>query len=214
MKLVRQSIYFAFALLAIIFTVDAKQCSSCHPIPATKPCPSTPTYQVSKNPPTITKPVIVKVEKKETAPKPVQKPAVPEEKQPTKTEVAPTKPVVKEETQQPAEQKKSGGQVYSVGSLEELNKYIQENDRVIIDIYASWCGPCKKFAPMYEEFAQKHPNIICLKVDGEKVPAVKKKYNVTGYPTFALYKNKQKIDQSSGAPQSLARFEEKVKALL
>ena len=113
-----------------------------------------------------------------------------------------------------AEQTKANSNVISVGSMEELENYIKNNKRVIIDIYASWCGPCNKFAPLYEKFAAKYPEICCIKVDGDKVPAVRNKYKVNGYPTFVLIKNGTKIKQFSGAPQNLERFEERVNALI
>ncbi len=100
--------------------------------------------------------------------------------------------------------------VISVNNMNELNQYINDNDCVIIDIYASWCGPCNKFAPLYEEFAAKYPKICCIKIDGEHVPAAKKRYKVTGYPTFVIIKNGDKIGQFSGASQNIDRFEKKV----
>lgn len=117
------------------------------------------------------------------------------------------------QTVQKSSQKESHS-VQSIQSLTELDTYVQNNDRVIVDVYAPWCGPCKKFAPDYEAFAAKHPEIVCLKIDGDAYPAITKKYAINGYPSFLVFKNKKKINQFTGASNSVARFEERVKELL
>ena len=114
---------------------------------------------------------------------------------------------------QPVEQTKEK-KVIPVSSFEEHEKYLKKNERVITKLYTKWCGPCKSFAPLYEEFAVKHPEIICLDVDAERVPSVRAKYNVNGFPSFILTKNGTKVGQFSAASKSVARFEERVQVLL
>lgn len=107
-----------------------------------------------------------------------------------------------------------GGEVYTISNLEELNSYISKYDRVILDIYKDMCNPCRAFAPIYEKFAKKHPEIICLKVEGKKAPDIEKEYQVTGYPTIVLFKNKTEFDKSTGASRSIDSFEARIKNFL
>lgn len=187
----KKHISLIFSFLAIIaFTCKAGKCGTCYSV---QPCTiQSPQSTLQKSTPNVEP--IVKAQN-------IQKEVKPEIKQEPKKEEKKNEP------------KKMGGEVYSVSTINELNNYIETNDSVIIDIYASWCGPCKSFAPLYEEFSKKHPLIICLKADGEKITALKNKYKISSYPTFVLYKNKVKIEQFSGASQSVARFEERVKKL-
>jgi len=142
---------------------------------------------------------------------------------PMSREISTIEPKVEQEVGTVKTEVKKGfqasGKVISVESMDELDRYIKAGERVIVDVYASWCGPCKSFVPIYEKFAEKYPKITCLKIDGEKVPGVKtwtikgKKEKVTGYPTFVALKDGRAIEKTSGAPGNLGRFENKIKEI-
>ena len=51
---------------------------------------------------------------------------------------------------------------------ENFSDTINDNDIVIIDFWAEWCGPCKSFSPIYEEASEKHEGIVFAKVNTEK----------------------------------------------
>ena len=52
-------------------------------------------------------------------------------------------------------------------SAENFERIITDNDIVFVDFWASWCGPCRMFAPVYEKAAAEHPDIVFAKVDTE-----------------------------------------------
>lgn len=65
-----------------------------------------------------------------------------------------------------------------------------ENKPVIVDFWASWCGPCKALAPIFEEVADSHhESIVFAKVDIDANSQTPSKYNVMSIPTLILFKN-------------------------
>ena len=59
---------------------------------------------------------------------------------------------------------------------------------VVLDVYASWCGPCLKFAPTYEELSNTYGDKFhFLKVNLDTVPEIKDQYGITSLPTFLLF---------------------------
>uniref|UniRef100_A0A0A9WXZ7 Thioredoxin n=1 Tax=Lygus hesperus TaxID=30085 RepID=A0A0A9WXZ7_LYGHE len=70
---------------------------------------------------------------------------------------------------------------------------------VVIDFYATWCGPCKMIAPKLEELAQAHPEIVFLKVDVDECEDVAAAYEISVMPTFVFIKEKKKLTSFSGS---------------
>lgn len=60
---------------------------------------------------------------------------------------------------------------------------------VVIDFFATWCGPCKKIAPVYEQFPKQYPNITFLKVDVDESPELVNTYDISAMPTFVFLKD-------------------------
>jgi len=82
---------------------------------------------------------------------------------------------------------------------------------VVVDFTASWCGPCKRIAPVFAELAAKYSHNLFLKVDVDECQQTANDYKVQAMPTFMFFKNGQKIDSVRGAdPQAL---EDKVREL-
>ena len=80
---------------------------------------------------------------------------------------------------------------------------------VVVDFFATWCGPCQRIAPVFEQLAAKYGNAVFLKVDVDKCPDVGAANNVTAMPTFIFFRNAVKIDMLRGGdPNAL---EEKIK---
>jgi thioredoxin 1 len=80
------------------------------------------------------------------------------------------------------------------------SKLNDANDQlVVVDFFATWCGPCKLIAPQLEELAKQLPNILVLKVDVDECEDIAMEYNITSMPTFIFIKGKEVISKFSGA---------------
>jgi thiol-disulfide isomerase/thioredoxin len=80
----------------------------------------------------------------------------------------------------------------------------------IVDLFATWCGPCKRFAPVFEQARSKYGNAIAFEsLNSEAEGAgLAKKYKIHGVPTILLFDNNGRLVQRiDGAPQSLQDFE-------
>lgn len=70
---------------------------------------------------------------------------------------------------------------------------------VVIDFFATWCGPCKKIAPAFEKLAEVYPSIAFLKVDVDESPELVDKYEVNAMPTFIFIKDGVVVKRIEGA---------------
>jgi thioredoxin 1 len=70
---------------------------------------------------------------------------------------------------------------------------------VVIDFFATWCGPCKRIAPTFEKLAEAFPKITFLKVDVDESPDLVNKYDVSAMPTFVFLKDGLVIKRVEGA---------------
>lgn len=85
---------------------------------------------------------------------------------------------------------------------------------VVLDFWATWCGPCKKIAPVIEELAEQYADqVIVGKVDVEENDDISFKYCIRNIPTVLFIKDGQVVDKIVGATAKAA-YEEKIKALL
>ncbi|XP_034020838.1 thioredoxin-like [Thalassophryne amazonica] len=100
-----------------------------------------------------------------------------------------------------------------IESLEEFEAVLKENELVVVDFTATWCGPCKMIAPQFEALSKMPENskVVFLKVDVDDVEEVSQKCNISCMPTFQFYKNGKKVDEFSGA--NVDSLKEKIAAL-
>jgi thioredoxin 1 len=87
----------------------------------------------------------------------------------------------------------------------DFEKTVNDNDIVFVDFWASWCGPCRMFAPTYEKAAGANPDITFGKVDTEAEQALARAANITSIPTLMAFREGVLVFSQPGAlpPQSL-----------
>ncbi|RIA84411.1 thioredoxin-like protein [Glomus cerebriforme] len=103
--------------------------------------------------------------------------------------------------------------VLAIKDKSTFDSKISENELVVVDFSAVWCGPCKAIAPEFEKLSEIYSNVTFLKVDGDENPELTKEYEISAYPTFLFFKGgKQEVDRKViGASKS--KLEEALKNL-
>jgi thioredoxin 1 len=88
-----------------------------------------------------------------------------------------------------------------VNNESEYKMALAMNQMVLIDFYASWCGPCKGLAPKLEQLAKKYPKVafIKLNVDNQDLSRIVGMHNITAMPTTILFKGGMKKETIIGA---------------
>ncbi len=89
---------------------------------------------------------------------------------------------------------------------------IQDNETVIVDFWADWCGPCKRFAPVFDKVSETHPDVVFGKVDTEDQRALAGGLGIQSIPTLMAFRGGYLVYREAGA-MSAPQFEELVKAV-
>jgi thioredoxin len=80
---------------------------------------------------------------------------------------------------------------------------VSNNDLVFIDFWASWCGPCRSFAPTYEKVSAVYPDVVFAKVDTEAQQALAASFNIMSIPTLMIVREQVVLFSQAGAlPES------------
>lgn len=82
---------------------------------------------------------------------------------------------------------------------ETFNDTINNNNIVLVDWWAEWCGPCRSFAPVFEEASGKHPDIVFGKIDTEAQPELSAMARITSIPTIMAFREGVLIFSQPGA---------------
>jgi thioredoxin 1 len=81
---------------------------------------------------------------------------------------------------------------------------IESNDIVIVDWWASWCGPCRMFAPIFEDAADRHDDIVFAKVDTEANNGLAGAAGIMSIPTLMVFREQVLVFSQPGALPSAA----------
>ena len=80
---------------------------------------------------------------------------------------------------------------------------VSNNDIVLVDFWASWCGPCQMFAPIYEAVAERYPDVVFAKVNTEEQQELAGHFGIRSIPTLMMFREKVILFQQAGAlPES------------
>jgi len=98
---------------------------------------------------------------------------------------------------------------------ENLDSSIENNDILLIDFWAEWCGPCKMFGPIFEKASEQYPDIVFAKCNTELQQQVAGSFGIRSIPTMAVFCEKILVFMQPGAlpEQGLIEIIDKVKGL-
>ncbi|MFI5625633.1 thioredoxin [Nocardioides sp. NPDC051685] len=82
---------------------------------------------------------------------------------------------------------------------ENFESTVSDNEIVLVDFWASWCGPCRQFSPIYDAASEEHPEIVFGKVDTEAEQALAGAANITSIPTLMAFKKGNLVFSQPGA---------------
>ena len=96
-----------------------------------------------------------------------------------------------------------------------LETTVNDNDIVVVDFWAPWCGPCKSFGPIYEAVSEKHPDVVFGKINTEDEQAIAAHFQIRSIPTLMIFREQIIIFAEAGMlPESgLEEVIERVKTL-
>ena len=80
-----------------------------------------------------------------------------------------------------------------------FEKTVNDNPMVIIDFWAPWCGPCKGFAPVYEQASEAHPDVVFAKVNTDQEQELAGAFGIRSIPTLMVFREKVILFQQAGA---------------
>ncbi|MBW3618826.1 MAG: thioredoxin [Actinobacteria bacterium] len=98
---------------------------------------------------------------------------------------------------------------------ENFESTIADNDIVLVDFWAEWCGPCKSFAPTFEQSSAQHEDVVHAKVDTEDQQRLAAEFGIRSIPTIMAFRENVLVFSQPGAlpASSLEQLVTQVKAL-
>ncbi|MBR3844736.1 MAG: thioredoxin [Clostridia bacterium] len=85
------------------------------------------------------------------------------------------------------------------GTKENFEEILNTEKTVLLDFFATWCGPCRMVGPILEEIAGEYPQYEIVKIDVDEQPELASRFGVMSIPTMVVMKNGEILSQSAGA---------------
>ena len=82
---------------------------------------------------------------------------------------------------------------------EDFNREMTNNDLLLVDFWAEWCGPCKSMHPIFTRMAKKYKRVRFARVNVDNAQDIARKYGVQSIPTFIMFKNGEIVNTMVGA---------------
>ena len=92
-------------------------------------------------------------------------------------------------------------------TTKNFNEVLDNNEIVIIDFWAEWCGPCQKFAPIFEKSSEYHSDVVFAKIDTEDQSVIAKHYGVISVPTVMIIREGLIVINHEGTLTEAAIYE-------
>ena len=93
----------------------------------------------------------------------------------------------------------TNGKIIQVNDENFEEEVLKSDKTVLIDFYATWCGPCKMMEPIIKEIASENEKLKVVEVDVDTCKKITNKYKIKAMPTFVVIKNGNEINRSVGA---------------
>ncbi|PRX43882.1 thioredoxin [Prauserella shujinwangii] len=84
-------------------------------------------------------------------------------------------------------------------TTDNFDQIVADNEFVLIDFWADWCGPCRQFAPTYERVSENHSDVVFSKVDTEAQPQLAAAFDIKSIPTVAVIRDRVLLYAEPGA---------------
>ncbi len=84
-------------------------------------------------------------------------------------------------------------------TAQNFEQTVQDNNMVLIDFWATWCAPCRSFAPIFEDASEKYPDIVFAKVNTEEQQQLAAQFQIRSIPTLMIFREQIIIFAQAGS---------------